>query len=391
MQYGLGMAEEDPFAREVEAAVALLESLADDYERLADVAYPLRQRLVVAAGRVARPGPWAKRALRQEAERRRAAERRARDEAKLAATGIRQSRRARLFTPWQHGAVTSYADHGAQTKPNLVQAATPPHPELPTDEGDALSEPVHCYICKAKYRRLHFFYDALCPRCADLNWRKRTPVADLSRRVALVTGARVKIGFFAALMLLRAGARVVVTTRFPHDAARRYARQNDYAAWADRLEIVGLDLRHTPSVERFCTFLGGRLSRLDFILNNACQTVRRPAGFYDHLLEAERAPGDGCAAPLDAHRSFSRGPEAALTESAAMSQLPLLNADQGRDLTLFPRGQLDADEQQVDLREINSWRLGLADVSSVELLETQLVNAIAPFILNSRLKAVMLR
>ena len=62
-----------------------------------------------------------------------------------------------------------------------------------------------------------------------------------------------------------------------------------------------------------------------------------------------------------------------------------------RSRDLFPEGRLDQDLQQVDLRERNSWRLLLAEVPTVELLEVQLVNAIAPFILNARLKPLMLR
>jgi NAD(P)-dependent dehydrogenase (short-subunit alcohol dehydrogenase family) len=58
---------------------------------------------------------------------------------------------------------------------------------------------------------------------------------------------------------------------------------------------------------------------------------------------------------------------------------------------LFPEGRLDQDLQQVDLRRRNSWRLLLSEVSTVELLEVQLVNAVAPFILNARLKPLMLR
>src|SRR5690606_5205348 len=58
---------------------------------------------------------------------------------------------------------------------------------------------------------------------------------------------------------------------------------------------------------------------------------------------------------------------------------------------LFPMGRLDGDLQQVDLRAVNSWRLGLADVSSTELLEVQLVNAVAPFVLNAKLKPLMLK
>jgi NAD(P)-dependent dehydrogenase (short-subunit alcohol dehydrogenase family) len=47
--------------------------------------------------------------------------------------------------------------------------------------------------------------------------------------------------------------------------------------------------------------------------------------------------------------------------------------------------------QQVDLRDRNSWRFLMHEVPTVELLEVQLVNAIAPFILNARLKPLMLR
>jgi NAD(P)-dependent dehydrogenase (short-subunit alcohol dehydrogenase family) len=51
----------------------------------------------------------------------------------------------------------------------------------------------------------------------------------------------------------------------------------------------------------------------------------------------------------------------------------------------------DQDLQQVDRRAVNSWRLTLEDVPVPELLEVHLVNAIAPFILTSRLKPLMAR
>ena len=116
---------------------------------------------------------------------------------------------------------------------------------------------------------------------------------DLSGRVALLTGGRVKIGYQAGIKLLRAGASLIVTTRFPRDAAQRYAQEADFAEWGDRLEIFGLDLRHTPSVEAFCHHLDTSYDRLDFIVNNACQTVRRPPEFYRHMLEGETASARG--------------------------------------------------------------------------------------------------
>jgi NAD(P)-dependent dehydrogenase (short-subunit alcohol dehydrogenase family) len=237
----------------------------------------------------------------------------------------------------------------------------------------------------------------------------------LCGRYALVPGARFKSVFPDSLKLRRAGAHVVVTTRFPIDAADRYSKEPDYGAFRERLQIHGLDLRHTPSVELFTRFLLERLPRLDYILNNACQTVRRPAGFFQHLLarEAEaiatlpaalRAPlesHDELRRTLDGtHLSVSAGALIAasarahgegLLHSAALSQRRYLDEDYRDGEALFPMNRYDEDRQQIDLRETNSWRLRLHEVETPELLEVQLVNSIAPYILNARLKPLMLR
>ena len=144
-------------------------------------------------------------------------------------------------------------------------------------------------MCKQKYSVIHHFYDQMCPACAEFNFAKRTELADLNGRVALLTGGRVKIGYQAGLKLLRAGAQLIVTTRFPRDSAQRYAQEPDFGEWGHRLEIFGLDMRHTPSVEELCRLLLTTRPRLDFIINNACQTVRRPPDFYRHMMEGERA------------------------------------------------------------------------------------------------------
>jgi NAD(P)-dependent dehydrogenase (short-subunit alcohol dehydrogenase family) len=259
-------------------------------------------------------------------------------------------------------------------------------------------EPQTCYICKAKYSTIHHFYDQLCAECARLNFAKRTELADLRGRVALITGGRVKIGYQAGLKLLRAGAHLIVTTRFPRDSASRYAREADFDEWKGRLEIFGLDLRHTPSVETFCRRLLATRDRLDFIINNACQTVRRPPDFYAHMMAGETAlhSRDSGLAIRDSNPdSRIPNPEmfgvAGLTHAAQLSQVRLLPEEFRAQTDLFPEGMLDTDLQQVDLRGRNSWRLLLAEISTVELLEVQLVNAIAPFIINARLKSLMLR
>jgi len=316
------------------------------------------------------------------------------DESLLADTGIRVLRERSVFTT-----------------PNVY----PPKGFAPDDRESEARETIeeqHCYVCKQPYRELHSFYDQLCPPCAAFNFAKRSETADLAGRVAVLTGGRVKIGYQAGIKLLRAGAHLIVTTRFPRDSAARYAGEPDFADWEDRLEIYGLDLRHTPSVEAFCHHLLTTHDRLDYIVNNACQTVRRPPEFYRHMLEAELASehaldpqvqgllGDYAGVRrydmLESEETVLDPAGLAMlgeapTSSAELSQVRLLPeeaADQGH---LFPEGRLDQDLQQVDLRDRNSWRFLLAEVPTVELLETQLVNAVAPFVLNARLKQLMLR
>jgi len=294
------------------------------------------------------------------------------------------------------------ADTGIRTLRQKPVFTTPNVFRPPETEPQTTLTPQHCYICKEDYSVVHHFYDRLCPACAELNYAKRSELADLRGRVALLTGGRVKIGYQAGLKLLRAGAHLIVTTRFPRDSAARYAAEPDFDAWRDRLEIFGLDLRHTPSVEAFCAHQVATRSRLDFIINNACQTVRRPPDFYAHMMARETAALDELPAParrlLGADTTaLTAGPADTLaqipgvTSAPLLSQVPLLPEELERRADLFPEGRLDQDLQQVDLRERNSWRLLLAEVSAIELLEVQLVNAIAPFIINARLKPLMLR
>ena len=384
------------------SALDLLEAIAADRTVLDAWPAEARARLHQAVAAIYHPEPKLRRKKAKERERERNAEAVRRAEAVLDQTGIRELRRKPVFTTPNY-----FPPQGFDALGNPHAAA-----EAPRESGELL----HCYVCKQKYTQVHHFYDQLCPPCADFNFAKRTELADLTGRVALLTGGRVKIGYQAGLKLLRAGARVIVTTRFPRDSAARYAQEPDFAEWGHRLQVFGLDLRHTPSVEAFCTELSATLPRLDFIINNACQTVRRPPEFYAHMMAAETAAlrdtpehvrnllgsyeglrsytmlPEGDAASMQVAIGGERLAEAAgLTRPAELSQVPLLAEELLGQKHLFPEGRLDQDLQQVDLRGRNSWRLLMHEVPSVELLETQLVNAIAPFILNARLKPLMLR
>ncbi|HEV2702835.1 MAG TPA: SDR family oxidoreductase [Steroidobacteraceae bacterium] len=335
-------------AADVNTCIEVLRAIEADRAQLTQLSPELRRQLLTLAGLIAKPERHDLVKMAKAFRRADRAAARERDRQLIEQTGLRLQRRATRYTPlWL--------------------------PEPPTRDGadvqPALGQALNCYVCKRPFTQPHRYYDSLCRECGDFNYAKREQSADLAGHHALITGARVKIGFQAALKLLRAGAHVIVTTRFPVDAAERYANESDYEVFRQRLQIHGLDLRHSPSVELFSRFLLERLPRLDYILNNACQTVRRPAAFFAHLLAKEAAPRASLPETL-------RGP---LTQRAPMT----------RTEALFPAHRYDEDGQQVDLRDTNSWRLRLHEVATPELLEVHLVNAIAPYILNARLKPLL--
>src|SRR5258708_10342034 len=224
---------------QLRAAIQVLEQAAADRRLLAGLSPEDYTRLLKAAGDVFLPNPREKRMFVKARIRKRKAEKVEKGQQILNQTGIRELRRRPVFTT-----------------PNPLPAPSlqPREVENDPDFRDTI-EPQHCYVCKQHYTQLHHFYDQLCPKCADLNFSKRTEEADLNGRVALLTGGRVKIGYQAGIRLLRSGAHLIVTTRFPRDSAARYARETDFEQWNHRLEIFGRDLRHTPSVETFCRHL----------------------------------------------------------------------------------------------------------------------------------------
>lgn len=380
---------------DIHRALETLERVAAQSEILTELSHEKRIALFKACGFIAKPDKkeiakrnkdvkiWKQKQLVEQ------------NRLKRAMTGIRSARENTVFSA-----------------PERLMIESDQHyknaPELDT--------PRNCYVCKALFTKLHFFYDTMCKECGDFNYNKRFQSADLTGQVALITGSRLKIGYYATLMMLRAGATVIATTRFPVDSALRYAKEPDYDLWKDRLHIHGLDLRHTPSVEIFASYVEHKFERLDIIINNAAQTVRRPAGFYAHLMEAEKLNfhdiDPKAQLILKNHNEFKRelnqlthrdlsseralpvtwhgeGPGVGIRASAELSQIPYSFDNSLVAEEVFPVGKLDADLQQVDLRTTNSWRLRLGEVPTPELLEVQLVNSIAPFVLINRLIHLM--
>lgn len=248
-------------------------------------------------------------------------------------------------------------------------AVIPDDPSIRT-----LDPPRPCYVCKQLYHRLHFFYDRLCPACASESYARRGDTIDLRGKVALVTGGRIKIGHQIALRLLGWGASVIVTSRFARDTVRRFAAHRDFAGFRDRLRVYPLDLRAIPQVEAFAAHLAATCPRLDILINNAAQTIQRPPAYYAALLADEAAPA---ALPAALHELLPASPSASIPAPA--------------EHPLFPQASDDGYGQPLDLRERNSWRLRLDEVGTVELLEVQLINAVAPYVLNARLRRLLAR
>ena len=380
---------------EISLATKILEKLVANPVQLFEIDEQKRIELMKFSGQLSRPSRDEFKQRKKNAKK--AAERKRREREKHARkeTGIRSARENTVFVA-----------------PKMLGNS-----DISIQKVGELENPRNCYVCKSMFKKLHHFYDAMCPECGDFNYAKRFQTADLKGQVAVVTGSRLKIGYHIVLMLLRAGATVVATTRFPVDSALRYSKESDYNQWKDRLSIHGLDLRHIPSVEIFCNYIEQTFGNLDILINNAAQTVRRPAGFYAHLMENEDKPRSELSRDvlnllrnhhlsIDELRSLALAstseqntqlpvawhapePGVGIRASAKLSQIPYSFDNSLPTQDVFPEGKLDADLQQVDLRKTNSWRLKLGEVETLEMIEVQLVNSVAPFVLCSRLSKIM--
>jgi len=380
---------------QIAQCISILNSLNADTNKVYDLPEKLRVALMTAAGKLSRPNREElvrRRKDHKKAQRRKQVEK---DKHARKETGIRSARESAIFV------APPMIENTGKEKRNAQK----------------LSSPRNCYVCKTEFHYLHHFYDSMCEECGDFNYAKRYQTADMTGQVALVTGSRLKIGYHITLMMLKAGATVIATTRFPVDSALRFSKEPDFTQWGHRLKIHGLDLRHIPSVEIFCNYIEQEYDRLDVLINNAAQTVRRPSAFYKHLMPNEQKeitslPEFARGLLLD-HKAcidelrklsepFTKGQQKnlpvswhgkqlgiGLSASAELSQIPYSIDNSLTPEEVFPEGKFDADLQQVDLRKTNSWRLKLGEISTTEMLEVQIVNSVAPFVLCNRLANLM--
>ena len=253
-------------------------------------------------------------------------------------------------------------------------------------DGDEHS-PEICYMCKHKIMAPSE-HPSLCAPCCEVNKYYLEAPLDLSGRFAIVTGGRVKVGYHIALRLLRAGATVAVTSRFPGDTEARYSREADYATWSDRLLIYAVDFRYVKHIDEFVNSIKACTDHVDILVNNAAQTIRRPSAYYEHLIPCETeyalkgASQNGILRPPNTHAQLvpKELPSSVIANITNTGVLDIC------DRADFPEGQLDIDGQQLDLRPDNTWTRNIGATKIEECVETMVVNSISPFYIIQQLE-----
>ncbi|MDV3206628.1 MAG: SDR family NAD(P)-dependent oxidoreductase [Rhodococcus ruber] len=303
-----------------------------------------------------------------------------------------EARRAKVAA---HRQVLATTATGSPTRIDDETAGIALSSNAPGASAGTLIRPRACYVCKDKYTRVDAFYHQLCPRCAAENHAKRDARTDLTGRRALLTGGRAKIGMYIALRLLRDGAHLTITTRFPNDAIRRFAAMEDSADWLHRLRIVGIDLRDPAQVVALADDVAAQ-GPLDILVNNAAQTVRRSPGAYSALAEAESGPLPAgprpevltFGKPSDAHPAALAGSLPSQLTAESLTSLALVAGSATAD-RIAAGVAVDAGGLLPDLVYTNSWVQTVGEVEPLELLEVQLCNSVAPFILVNRLRPAL--
>jgi NAD(P)-dependent dehydrogenase (short-subunit alcohol dehydrogenase family) len=298
-------------------------------------------------------------------------------------------------------AVTAATATGAPGRIDDETRGLPLVSSVRTATAGTLLQARACYVCKTRFREVDAFYHQLCPPCAARHHQRREARTDLIGRRALLTGGRAKIGMYIALRLLRDGAETTITTRFPHDAIRRFTAMPDSAEWLERLHVVGIDLRDPAQVVALADSVSAR-GPLDILINNAAQTVRRSAEAYAPLIEAERASlPDGPLPRLSrfgrevevkgetGRRDLAHASRAHWTPTPQALTALALSVGSASPERIAQGSAIDAGGLVPDLHPVNSWIQHVNEVDPLELLEVQLCNTTAPFILVSRLRPAL--
>ena len=282
-----------------------------------------------------------------------------------------------------------------------------------------------CYICKKRLflDNIHKFYGNLCTKCGDYNYSFRTMELDFSGRIAIVTGGRIKIGYYIATKLLSYGCKVLITTRFPKDALLKFKEHPDYEKWEKNLIIYPVDFRLFESVAKFINFVNENFPHLDILINNAAQTIRKTSTFYKYLLPTElkelEKEDEKKIIKIDymnIQNIQNEIKEENKTENNIINNeiqnnlISIINKKENEYSESLPLSviasqmkimkeknqpiidKIGNDGQPYDFSEgKNSWNLEFDEIPFEEFIEVQRINAWVPYILCVKLKPLMLK
>jgi NAD(P)-dependent dehydrogenase (short-subunit alcohol dehydrogenase family) len=272
-----------------------------------------------------------------------------------------------------------------------------------------------CYICKENFTldNIHKFYGNLCTKCGDHNYSYRTLQLDLSGRIAIVTGGRVKIGYYISTKLLSYGCKVIITTRFPKDSLLKYQQDPDYEKWKDNLIIYPIDFRIFESTIKFINYIKENFTHIDILINNAAQTLRRTSTYYNYLLPIETKEVNkendkkivkedyvsiqnsnpkildnkpeilNSLIPSENKKNFEF--QEILPLSVIASQIKIMEEKYQPSVTM-----MGSDGQPYDFAGgKNSWNFEFDEIPFQEFTEVQIINAWTPYYLCAKLKPLM--
>ncbi|CAH6421306.1 SDR family NAD(P)-dependent oxidoreductase [uncultured virus] len=243
-----------------------------------------------------------------------------------------------------------------------------------------------CYMCKTLFKcdfdkeikeNPRSIYGRLCNNCFEINEQMKKNIFEMNfnGKTAIVTGGRIKIGYETALLLLKLGAQVIITSRFPIDAFKRYQKEKDFDVWKNRLYIFGVDFKNLISVNKFIEDIFSKFESIHILINNAAQTIKREPTYYNSVLKIENSYND----KIDV---------AFLKKNVSLNLIQTENKlTESKNNNLIKK--FDEHGEPLDLRFKTSWISGLSDISDLELAEVMMINSIVPFILINKLTILM--
>jgi NAD(P)-dependent dehydrogenase (short-subunit alcohol dehydrogenase family) len=308
---------------------------------------------------------------------------------------------AEAIASWLEQQITRQAPASGPASTN-IGCAIPKPPPLPRKRL--------CYICRLVVTDSYPSHPSMCIPCGAFNFSSSelSKPARLSLPqgfVALVTGARINLGFHTALRLLRCGARVIATTRYPRDAVTRYLKETDSVHWKDRLKVVGADFRSAADAfalvheTKRCLEMWSAEGKvqLSAVINNAAQTLT------DSLKKEKRAIGrenelrHNFETPTllveGAYEARIRGQ--ALPMSVEGAKIGMISFESpGEEMeaasteTKVASGT-DATTAEMELYTKSSWVQSLFEIPYEDVMSAHAVNTFVPLILIRELMPMM--